>query len=177
MTTTDTSQARAPTPLDQELHTLRREAATLNAPTAVERNVMLAFDRHHRTGSLMNRLRPFSGGRVADWFAPSAAVAVSLSMSLWLWLAPGASLVGTQSMHAAQSSISSGSRLADSFIALQPLDQIALEPNPRVIETQVPKVMLSGLGIAIPPETANESLRAELLVSASGQALAVRFAP
>lgn len=140
---------------------------TLNAPDRVQANVLKAFDRHHRPSGAISRM--------TEWFAPGAAIAVSLTFSMWLWLAPSASLTSVTSVNPLQTTRGSGA-LDQSFIALQPLDQIALEPNPRVIETQVPKLMLTGLGVSIPPEAANETLRAEVLVSASGQALALRFA-
>ena len=63
------------------------------------------------------------------------------------------------------------------FIALQSLEQIALEPQPRLIETAVPRMWLASYGVPVSPEVAGDSLRAEMLVSANGQPLAMRFLP
>ena len=63
------------------------------------------------------------------------------------------------------------------FIALQSLEQIALEPAPHLIETAVARMWLAAFRVAINPEAAGDSMRAEMLVSASGQPLAMRFLP
>jgi hypothetical protein len=63
------------------------------------------------------------------------------------------------------------------FIALQSLEQIALEPQPHLIKANVPRMMLASYGVPVNPESAGDSVRAEMLVSASGQALAMRFVP
>ena len=66
---------------------------------------------------------------------------------------------------------------AGPFIALQSLEQIALEPRPRLIEAAIPRMWLAAYGVAVSPELAGDSLRAEMLVSANGQPLAMRFLP
>ncbi len=152
--------------LDAELAHLRQEMRALEAPVHLEAELAKRFARQHRSGGLW--------GRAGQWFAPGAAVALSLSVSAWLFFAPTAALVSQPTTDAA-SAFNQGAFNTSPFIALQSLEQIALEPNPRIVETQVPKMMLAGLGIAVAPESANESLRAEMLVSASGQPLALRL--
>jgi hypothetical protein len=63
------------------------------------------------------------------------------------------------------------------FIALQSLEQIALEPRARVVQTTVPRMILAAYGVPVSPEVAGETMRAEMLVSANGQPLAMRFIP
>jgi|GEM_PF-4423918 len=95
-------------------------------------------------------------------------------MVTWLMLIATAvgvkTTTNTSGENLAQSSSSSSP-----FIALQSLEQIALEPNPRLIETTVPKMLFASMGIAVSPEMASETVRAEMLVSAAGQPLALRL--
>jgi hypothetical protein len=44
-----------------------------------------------------------------------------------------------------------------------------------VVRTEFPRAYLAQLGLPVAPERAGESVRAELLYSAEGEALAVRF--
>jgi hypothetical protein len=149
-------------PLDRDLQHLREALATLDTPAPVSAHLRAAFKARARRadGSWLHS--------TGQWFAPGAALTLSISMSLWLFMTPPAAMVAPTLMQ------SSG---AGNFIALRPLAQIELEPNPRVIETQLPKIMLAAMGMAIAPEVAGESVRAQLLVSAAGQPLAVRFSP
>lgn len=156
-----TDETQKNTLLDAELAHLRQEMRSLEAPAHLEAALAKRFAKQHRSGGLW--------GRAGQWFAPGAAVALSLSVSAWLLFAPTAAMLNNQGNQATDA------LNAGPFIALQSLEQIALEPNPRIVETQVPKIMLAGLGIAVAPESASESLRAEMLVSASGQPLALRL--
>jgi hypothetical protein len=61
------------------------------------------------------------------------------------------------------------------FIALDSAERIAREPAPRMVETEIPRSSLAALGIPLTPENAGDTLRAELLVAADGQALALRL--
>ena len=61
------------------------------------------------------------------------------------------------------------------FIALESLERIEHEPNPRMIETEVPRMELASLGVSVTPENAGDSVLAEMLVSADGQPLALRL--
>jgi hypothetical protein len=61
------------------------------------------------------------------------------------------------------------------FIALDSLERIESEQNPRVIETEVPRMELASLGVTVTPENAGDSVLAEMLVSADGDPLALRL--
>jgi hypothetical protein len=150
--------------LDAELDHLRGQLATLNTPPQVAANLQRVFARSQARQAAW----PANVGR---WFAPVAAIAASVSMSLWLLLA------GAPAGDVASRTNSAAFDSAAPFVALQSLEQIALEPNPRLIETQIPKMMLAAMGVAMPPELAGETVRTEMLVSAAGQPLALRFRP
>jgi hypothetical protein len=61
------------------------------------------------------------------------------------------------------------------FIALESLDRIEREPAPRVVETEVSRSSLAPLGIPLTPENAGDTVKAEMLLGADGQPLAVRL--
>lgn len=147
---------------------LRAASESLAAPPQLESRLMSAFKSHH---SWKRR-----GDALAQWFAPGFALAASVGVTAWMVLAPMARPVPD----AGEVAVSAATdRLFEDtpFIALQSLEQIALEPQPRLIETDVPRVWLASYGVPVSPETAGDSLRAEMLVSANGQPLAMRFRP
>lgn len=151
--------------LDGRLDDLRRASGALAAPVQLEATLMQAFKAHHAGKRRSERL--------AQWFAPGFALAASVGMSAWMVLAPMAGPALDAGANAALAAANAGTP----FIALQSLEQIALEPQPRLIETAIPRTWLASYGVPVSPETAGESMRAEMLVSASGQPLAMRFLP
>lgn len=160
--------------LDGELHHLRDKLAAHAAPPLVKGAILAAFANQHRAAPSVP-----SGNRLpnsfAQWFAPATAVAASVGMSIWMLLSVSlgpATRVEPSEISAAASNIN-----AAPFIALRPLEQISLEPNPRLIETQISTLMLASMGVTVSPDAAHESVRAEMLVSAAGQPLALRFSP
>jgi hypothetical protein len=61
------------------------------------------------------------------------------------------------------------------FIALDSLERIEQEPSPQLIEAEVPGTALAALGVPVTPETAGDSVHAEMLVAAAGPPLALRL--
>ena len=55
------------------------------------------------------------------------------------------------------------------------LERIALEPGTTVVATEFPRALLADWGLPVSPDRADEPVRAELLYSANGEALAVRL--
>ena len=151
--------------LDERLDTLRAATEALTAPAHLAATLITAFRAHHA--------RQRRGEIIAQWFAPGVALAASVGMSAWMVLAPMARPVLDSGANAAYLAASAETP----FIALQSLEQIALEPQPRLIETAVPRMWLASYGVPVSPELAGDSLRAEMLVSANGQPLAMRFLP
>ena len=151
--------------LDERLDCLRAVTDSFSAPVHLEAKLMSAFKAHHA-----NKRR---GEIIAQWFAPGVALAASVGMSAWMVLAPMARPAADSGADAAYVAARAGTP----FIALRSLEQIALEPQPRLIETTVPRMWLASYGVPVSPEWAGDSLRAEMLVSANGQPLAMRFLP
>ena len=61
------------------------------------------------------------------------------------------------------------------FIALDSFERIEAEPAPRLVETEVPRTMLAAFGLPAAPENAGEAVRAEMLIGAGGEPLALRL--
>ncbi len=155
--------------LTKELQTLKRAVAPLSTPERVEAELLRALKAQNvlkRTPSNIHSARNWYA-RIVQWLAPGAALAASVAMALWMVRLP----VPLTSGEPTSSPISA----AESFVALQSLDRIALEPSPRLIETVIPRLLLADYGIAMSPETAGDTVRAQMLISAAGQPLAVRF--
>jgi len=151
--------------LDRQFDGLRSATEQLSASPALEARLMKEFKARHSQHRHSERF--------TQWFAPGFALAASVGMSAWMVLAPMAVPAPDASSHAAYLAANNNAP----FIALQSLEQIALEPQPRLIEAAVPRTWLASFGVPVSPETAGDSLRAEMLVSASGQPLAMRFLP
>jgi hypothetical protein len=58
---------------------------------------------------------------------------------------------------------------AGPFLALQPLERIALEPRTTVVATEFPRALLADWGLPVSPDRAGEPVRAEMLYSADGE--------
>lgn len=162
--------------LDERLGCLRSATASSGAPPQMEAQLMSAFKKHHASKRAGKR----RGEIIAQWFAPGFALAASAGISAWLVLTPMARTAFDQGMDLTGNirAPAVATMFADApFIALQSLEQIALEPQPRMIETVVPRMWLASYGVPVNPESAGDSVRAEMLVSASGQPLAMRFVP
>lgn len=148
--------------LDAALEQLRRGMATVDTPRCVEQELMQAFARQHRKPRWYQRIAP------ARWaMAGGLASAVALAVAVLLAtppLQPGGN--GAQLMN--------GDGGGD-FIAIESLDTIEQEQNPRMIEADLPGTELASLGVPVTPENAGESVRAEMLVSADGRPLAFRL--
>ena len=156
--------AAAEARLDRAFSQLRDAMASTTAPAFLEPVLMSAFRKHHTRNAIKQR--------VAQWFAPGTALAACIGMSAWLFLLPLAP-ISVQRLPATLGSVDRDTP----FIALQSLDQIALEPAPRVVGATVPRMWFASYGVPVNPENAGDSVRAEMLVSANGQPLAMRFLP
>lgn len=169
--------------LDRALDTLRRESEALNTPPHIETRLMAAF------ASTTASTRPIESKKsrtiirrdhfsrlLGQWFAPGAAIAASVAMASWMMLSPLSRAIDDVVTKSHAAPVDAGD-LANPFIALQSLDRIAQEPAPRLIAANVPRTSLAAYGVPINPEMAGQSVRTEMLVTANGQPLAMRFVP
>lgn len=143
---------------------LRADLARMDTPRGVEKELMQAFARH------FPRKRPWYLALPARaWALAGALAAAGLACALLVaHLDPGAREAGAGALM---------TRGDDGglFIALEPIERIAREPAPRMVATEVSRTSLATLGVPLTPENAGDSVRAEMLVAADGQPLALRL--
>jgi hypothetical protein len=96
---------------------------------------------------------------------PPLALAATVAMVSWVIRAP---LPQPPVAAAAEAD-------AGPFLALRPLERIALEPGTTMVTTEFPRALLADWGLPVSPDRAGEPVRAEMLYSADGEPLAVRL--
>lgn len=166
----DTDDRCTPT-LAAPLAALRGELAGLDAPPRIEQALMHAFASQFPPGRRWHqgwRRKLASPG----WGIGAGAAGAALVALLFV-LAPGAP--GLVRGHGGDVALPAGRDNGMAFIALDSLERIEQEPAPRMVETRVPRTALAALGLPVSPENAGESVKAELLVAADGQPLALRL--
>lgn len=145
---------------DRSLGALRAAMEGANAPPGVEEQLLAAFARRRHARRRWYQRPAWALAGAGSLAALAAAVLVALNPRV--------------PMHAgAPQLVQRGGQ--GFFIALEPLERIEHEANPRMIATQVPRMELASLGVSVTPENAGESVLAEMLVSADGQPLALRL--
>ncbi|MEP7067980.1 MAG: hypothetical protein ABI789_02020 [Usitatibacter sp.] len=145
--------------LDLKLDELKGELGTVSAPEAIEAALLARF----------RKTRP-AAARPRLWWVPPFALAATIAMVTWVVRGPvpeGEALVAL-APSAAESD-------AGPFLALRPLDRIALEPGTTVVATEFPRALLADWGLPVSPDRAGEPVRAEMLYSRDGEPLAVRL--
>lgn len=143
---------------------LRAELETHSAPPGVEKELMDAFRKRH-VRRWYQRL-PLGGWGMAGLGSACAAglvLIVALQASR-PGTAPGALPVVMRDDGTA-------------FIALESLERIESEPSPQLVEAELSGSALAEAGVPVAPERAGQTVRAEMLVAADGQPLAVRLTP
>lgn len=146
--------------LAQRLDALKWELARVGPPADLEDNLVRAFRA---------RRRP----RPRLWWIPPLAMAATVAVVSWIARHP-ATLPASEPPRDPGAAFVAG---ADDgpFLALKPLERIALEPQATVVATEFPRALLAQWGLPVAPERAGEPVRAEMLYSAEGEALAVRL--
>jgi hypothetical protein len=159
---TDSHDIRDPA-LAAPLDALRAATAHLQAPRGVEKELMAAFARQQAPRKWYRRLSPMQWGLAGS--AGSMAMVAMVFLLVLRTPLPGAG--GGADLPALDN--------GGAFVALESLERIEQETAPRMVETDVPRSALAPLGIPVTPENAGDPVRAELLVSADGEPLALRL--
>ena len=150
--------------LDARLAQLRAALAGVDAPRCVEKELMQAFT--HQFAPAQPWYRRLG---LLEWSAAGVCAAVSVGV-LGLLLVPP-HLAGGLPDASPLVRIDNGA----AFIALDSFERIEAEPAPRLVETEVPRTLLATLGLPVTPENAGEAVRAEMLIGAGGEPLALRL--
>src|SRR5690349_18148240 len=142
-------------PLDRRLAELRGAVQSVKAPAALDDALAARFRRQHAMR------------RPSLWWMPPLALAATVALVTWMLRGPMPRPVVPPAAPAPAD--------AGPFLALKPLERIALEPGTRVVATEFPRALLADWGLPVAPDRAGEPVRAEMLYSADGEALAVRL--
>ena len=143
--------------LDTALVDLRAALHGVTAPPALEAALAARYRRQHRAA------------RPRLWWMPPLALLATAAIVSWMIRAPHAPapVADAQATFAAD---------ADApFLALKPLERIALEPGTTVVTSEFPRALLADWGLPVSPDRAGEPVRAETLYSADGEPLAIRL--
>ena len=157
-------------PIDPLLDALRAEMARHDAPRGVEKELMQAFARQFPRTPWYRRLA-LRRWALAGGLSTAVTAVTVFSLLLHnprLAVDPDARsrpLVSRQVTH----------DRGGLFIALESPDRIEQEPAPRMVETEVSRSSLAPLGVPLTPENAGDTVRAEMLLGADGQPLALRL--
>jgi hypothetical protein len=143
---------------------LRAAMALQESPRGVEKELMAAFAKQFPPKRWYQRLTPGQWGMAGGLGSTVAAVMVFM-----LTLHAPQPLGGVDG----RGTLSLDER--GDFVAIESLERIEQEADPHMVETRVARAELAALGVAVSPENAGESVRAELLVAADGAPLALRL--
>jgi len=142
--------------VDLALSDLRGALLEVNAPAALEGALAARFRRQHRAA------------RPSLWWMPPLALLATAAVVSWMIRGPHTS----PNVQAVPATLEAD---AGPFLALKPLDRIALEPGTTVVTSEFPRALLADWGLPVAPDRAGEPVRAETLYSAEGEALAIRL--
>jgi len=145
--------------LNSRLDELKGELSRMKAPDALEAALTAEFRKRHAKAR-----------RPALWWMPPLALAATVALVSWMVHAP----IVLQPSPPAIEDVA-GESDPGPFLALRPLERIALEPGATVVATEFPRALLADWGLPVSPERASEPVRAEMLYSAQGEPLAVRL--
>lgn len=146
--------------LTRQLAALKTELAHVGPPAGLEDELLREFRA---------RRRP----RPRLWWMPPLAMAATVAVVSWIARHPGA-LPAAEPLLDPGAAVVAGAE-GGPFLALKSLERIALEPQATVVATEFPRALLAQWGLPVAPERAGEPVRAEMLYSAEGEALAVRL--
>ena len=145
--------------LTSRLDELKGELSRMKAPDALEAALTAEFRKRHAKAR-----------RPALWWMPPLALAATVALVSWMVHAP----IVLQPSPPAIDDVA-GDSDPGPFLALRPLERIALEPGTTIVASEFPRALLADWGLPVSPDRAGEPVRAEMLYSADGEALAIRL--
>jgi len=149
--------------LDSDLAGLRSALHDVAAPPALEAALAAHYRRQHRPS------------RPRLWWMPPLALLATAAIVSWMIRAPGPQGSTPVMNPAAAPVMAVPDADGGPFLALKPLERIALEPGTTVVTSEFPRALLADWGLPVAPDRAAEPVRAETLYSADGEALAIRL--
>ncbi len=151
--------------LTERLDELKAALAATGAPARLEDGLVGAF--RVQAGRQRRAARP------RLWWMPPLAMVATLAVVSWMVRNPAVQPAAEPAFEFV--TLPAAGRDPGPFLALKPLERIALEPQATVVATEFPREMLAQWGLPVAPERAGEPVRAEMLYSAEGEPLALRI--
>jgi hypothetical protein len=168
MRRTENMDSREPIdPLFAQLAELRDEMAKLNAPRGVEKELLQAFARQFPP-----KKRWYQKLALRTWALAGGLSTAVTAVTVFGLLLHNPRLGADPDARSRAMISRDGGGL---FIALESPERIEQEPAPRMVETEVSRSSLAPLGVPLTPENAGDTVKAEMLLGADGQPLAVRL--
>jgi hypothetical protein len=152
---------------------LKHELESLQAPASVEQALLAAFDQHFPKRPWYQRWREFSW-QFSTGLCTSLVV-MMLVFSQTSPLAPKTSQDAILDISELQASYEIYEEIP--FLALNSGEEILKQDDMRIVQAQIPHSVLATMGVTVNPEVANQSSKAEMLLGANDEFLAVRFLP
>jgi len=150
--------------LELPLAQLRTGMADIDTPRCVEKELMQAF-----AAQFAQRQPWYWRLGLLEWSAAGIGGLASVMVAALLLMSPQL----PNRLHESNALVRIDNGAA--FIALDSFERIEAEPAPRLVETEVPRTMLAALGLPATPENVGDAVRAEMLVGAGGEPLALRL--
>lgn len=147
------------------LDELKAALAAATPPARLEDSLVSAF--RVQAGRQRRAARPLL------WWMPALAMVATLAIASWMVRNPAVQPAAGPAFEFF--TVPAARNDPGPFMALKPLDRIALEPQATVVATEFPREMLAQWGLPVAPERVGEPVRAEMLYSAEGEPLAIRI--
>jgi hypothetical protein len=144
---------------------LRTEMAKQDAPHGVEKELMQAFARQFPHKRWYQKLA------LRRWALAGGLSTVVTAVTVFSLVLHNPRLAMDPDVR----SRTLAARDGGLFIALESPERIEQEPAPRMVETEVSRSSLAPLGVPLTPENAGDTVKAEMLLGADGQPLALRL--
>ena len=151
--------------LADRLDELKTALAAVSAPDRLEADLVDGFRAH--------AARRRRAARPSLWWMPPLAMVATVAVVSWMVRNPAVPPAPEPVIEFVTEPAAGGD--AGPFLALKPLERIALEPQATVVTAEFPRELLAQWGLPVAPELAGEPVRAEMLYSAAGEPLALRI--
>nr|WP_315486394.1 hypothetical protein [uncultured Undibacterium sp.] len=152
---------------------LMHELASLQAPASIEQALLATFDQHFPKRPWYQRWQEFSWQLTSGLCA--SLVVMVLVLNQTSSLVPTANQDGIVESSEVQASYEVHEEIP--FLALHSGEEILKQDDMRIVQAQIPHSVLATMGVTVNPEVANQSSKAEMLLGANDEFLAVRFLP
>ncbi len=153
--------------LEPHMQALKQQLDELAAPGHVEADLLSAFDRQFPKRAWWQIWSS------AQWRITGGVAASILALMVILKSPVAPDMMGARLQHQAESELYEDIP----FVALNSGEAILKQDSMRIVQAEIPHTMLASMGLAVNPQVAGGSSRAEMLVGANDEYLAVRFLP